>query len=425
MSIYDDLVIRQEGNIGMYTMQGKCGGCRSGSLETIFDFGQVPLAGYFPKTDEFSSPLLPMQLLQCMTCELHQISPNLSDTELFSDYRYVSSIGMKSHFEEFASWFTSTQNPPLTSRIVEIGCNDGPLLTTLSDYGFNPIGIDPASNIVQIAREKGLRVINDFFGKDALTKYQELQEVDFIISSNSFAHISDIYSIAETISNALTQGGKFVVEVQSFIKILEKNAFDFIYHEHKYYYTLKSISTLLGQFGLNLLEYLEIPTHGGSYRLVFGKNTPSSSSTILTALAREENYLKEREIGKSISKYKSELSRVDEFLQMMTESGKKVIAFGASGRGNMLLADLPYTRKILPGVIDESPERVGRLMSQNGVPVISFEQINTQQFDVILVLAWNFLDAIMSKWGAADCIFVVPLPEFKIISSQLHKEIRG
>jgi SAM-dependent methyltransferase len=418
-------VKKQESNLKSYSEVVRCGGCRSISLETIFDFGQVPLAGYFPKVDDSLIPLLPMQLLQCKACELYQISPDLYDSDLFSDYRYVSSIGMQSHFDELASWFVSTQNAALDSKIIEFGCNDGPLLSALSAHGFSPIGIDPATNIVDIAKAKGLRVINDFFGKEALSKYEEIQGVDFIFSSNSFAHISDIYSIAETISQSLNAGGRFIVEVQSFVSILEKNAFDFIYHEHKYYYTLKSISGLLEQFGLNLLEYWAISTHGGSYRLVFGKNTSNSNSKAYDAVARETEYLKGKKIVDCISKYRFELGKVDEYLKIESESGKRVIAFGASGRGNMLLANLPSTRSILPGVIDQSPERVGRLMAQNGVPVMSFDLINTLDYEVVLVLAWNYLDAIISKWGVADCEFVVPLPEFKVISGRSHKEIRS
>lgn len=417
------MVSNQEENFDRYSFVSKCGGCKSSSLETIFDFGEVPLAGYFPKVDDYIIPLLPMQLLQCKTCELYQISPDVHDSDLFRDYRYVSSIGMQSHFDEFASWFVDTQNPPPTSKIIEFGCNDGPLLSALSAHGFSPIGIDPATNIVNRAKAKGLRVINDFFGKEALSMYEEIQGVDFIFSSNSFAHISDIYSIAETISKSLNARGRFIVEVQSFVSILEKNAFDFIYHEHKYYYTLKSISTLLKQFGLNLLEHWAVSTHGGSYRLVFGKDIPNSNGTAFDAVAREEEYLQGKEIADCISKYRFELSKVDEYLKTEIESGKRVIGFGASGRGNMILANLPSTCTMLSGVIDQSPERVGRLMAQNGVPVIGFDQINTLDYDVVLVLAWNYLDAIMSKWGAADCKFVVPLPEFKVISGRSHKEI--
>ena len=414
-----------EVNVETYSEIIRCGGCRSKSLEITFDFGLVPLAGYFPRVDESLIPLLPMKLLQCNVCELYQISPDLLDTELFSDYRYVSSIGMQQHFDELASWFIRTQKPAQNSRIVEFGCNDGPLLTALTSQGFDPIGIDPATNIVEIARAKGLRVINDFFGTDALSKYEEIQDADFIFSSNSFAHISDIYSIAETISKSLTPEGRFIVEVQSFPSILEKNAFDFIYHEHKYYYTLKSISNLLGQFGLILLEHWAIPTHGGSYRLVFGKTSPDSNSSLTDALAWEDEFLNGKSIAECISKYKYELRKVDEFLQKEFESGKKLIAFGASGRGNMLLANLPCTRRILPAVIDQSPERIGRLMSQNGVPVTDFDQLNIKEFDVVLVLAWNHLEAIMSKCVGADCVFVVPLPEFKIISNRSHREKLG
>jgi hypothetical protein len=235
-----------------YESLTNCGGCGSTLLFEAYNFGEVPIAGHFPLKAEDVLPLVPMSLMFCSDCTLVQISPNLDDNYLFSDYRYISSVGMKSHFTELAQWFITREAPAKGARILEIGCNDGPLLQCLSDLGFSPMGIDPAKNIVEKARKSGLNVINDFFNESALEKYKELRDVDYIFSSNSFAHISDIKSIAKSISIALSNKGKFVVEVQSFVELVKKNAFDFVYHEHKYYYTINSISRMMSQYGLHL-----------------------------------------------------------------------------------------------------------------------------------------------------------------------------
>jgi SAM-dependent methyltransferase len=397
-----------------------CGACRANALTIAYDFGLVPLAGYFPRLGDEVIPNLPMKLLKCEECELFQISPDVSDDYLFRDYRYISSIGMQNHFNELATWFRETQNTRPDSRIVEFGCNDGPLLSSLKELGFDPVGIDPARNIVELAREKGLRVINDFFGPDALILHEEINNADFIFSSNSFAHISDIYSIAETVSKALRPEGRFIVEVQSLVKILETNAFDFVYHEHKYYYTLKSISNLLGQFGLSLISASNIQSHGGSYRLVFEKNQSLVTEEIVSEILREEQFLKKMPISQGIRKYIQTLNQVDEYLDIQNKSGKKIIAFGASGRGNMILAHLPKTRGFLVSVLDESPERIGRQMAQNGIKITGLGDVNLAECDAILVLAWNYLEVIIEKLIQFNGIYITPLPIFRTIPAPNH-----
>lgn len=406
-----------------YNFLDKCAGCGSSRLSLSFDFEKVPLAGYFPKIGEEIIDLLPMELLYCENCKLHQISPNLDDSYLFSDYRYVSSIGMQGHFNELASWFVANLNPSPECKILEIGCNDGPLLEALTNIGFSPIGIDPAENITQIARKKGFKVINDFFGLPALSKYQEIQNMDYIFSSNSFAHISDIESIAECVAKSLVPSGKFIVEVQSLFQLVEKGEMDFIYHEHKYYYTIESISNLLNRFGLYLEKCVEVEAHGGSYRFIFSKNEDMSDlSTRNLVNAEIKHQLDASKLQISVNKFKREMERLDDFLCQAQERNLSIAAFGASGRGNMILGNLSKSKFGIKFVIDESPERVGRLMAQNNLLIRDFEDVDCAQIDILVILAWNFSEQIISKWRSEKTSFVLPLPTFTLISRDTSRD---
>lgn len=401
----------------------RCGACQSENLMLTHDFGNVPLAGYFPKSEETPINSIPMKLLFCADCTLQQISPDISDEYLFEDYRYISSIGMQKHFNELADWFVEQCKPSKSAKILEFGCNDGPLLTALSDRGFSPIGIDPASNIVQRAIEKGLTVINEFFSLNSVNRYSELQELDYIFSSNSFAHISEISSIAEAISAALAPNGRFIVEVQSFVSILETSAFDFIYHEHKYYYTLESISNLMKRFDLHLEDANLIPTHGGSYRLIFGKSEKEQNLKTRDLITRENNFiLNFKSIRTAITKYEFELKRLDEMIESLHAKGNRIIAFGASGRGNMLLGKLLRSRVLIEKVIDESPERFGRLMAQNQIPIEPLIGFDFNEYTTIVLLAWNYSDAIMQKLENTHLDFLIPLPTLTRIASKHHKD---
>jgi SAM-dependent methyltransferase len=407
--------LEKNSNLGL-TERRLCASCISDSLSEVYDFGQVPLAGYFPHKGETFLPLLPMKLLFCEECSLYQISPDISDDYLFRDYRYISSVGMQSHFDRLSEWFVATEKPALDSRILEFGCNDGPLLDALVRLGFSPIGIDPAVNIVELAHAKGLTVIADFFNLEAVRKYDQLRNLDYIFSSNSFAHISKIRDVAAAVSAALAPGGKFIVEVQSVDLMYQKKAFDFIYHEHKYYYSVESMCSLLGQFEMSLVSFMKIDTHGGSLRLMFEKNSQPPQEK--KNEKEKRNYLSvgPRELGLAISDYAEELKKLDLKIQLMVSQGKRIAAFGASGRANMLLGNLPILRTALRYVIDESPERIGRLMAQNEVEIVSLDDFVNQEVEVMVILAWNFAESIISKLNPRNIEVVIPLPTLDVLT---------
>jgi len=394
----------------------KCASCTNSELNEIYDFGLVPLAGYFPipgtEDEEFR---IPMRLLYCLDCTLVQISPDVSDELLFHDYRYISSVGMQSHFNDFANWFKTQFQYNSSANILEIGCNDGPLLSSLTQLGYKPIGIDPAENIVQLAKIKGLNVINDFFNKETVEKHNLSEKFDVIISCNSFAHVSNILSFAQTISRTLNENGIFIVEVQSLFDMKNSNSIDFIYHEHKYYYSLSSITYLLFKCGLHLIDGFKIPTHGGSYRLVFSKNNATKSNR-LKALEQNEviDFNFEKLLIESIQTFMNQISNTANFLRKCKLENKKVIAFGASGRANMLLSYLGTQANTIEVVFDESPERIGRIMGFSGIPIEAFNKIDTCDYDYLIVLAWNYTESLIPRLPNKGKI-ICPLPVFRIV----------
>ena len=389
-----------------------CASCTGNHLETIWEFGDTPLAGYFPKPSERNGQnMIPMTLIGCSDCGLVQILQDISDSWLFKDYRYISSIGMAQHFLNFGEWFESQSYTDKAIEILEIGCNDGPLLEVLRNSGYNPIGIDPALNIVKIAHTKGLNVINDFFSIDTVNKYSFIKKYDVVISCNSFAHISEIRAIAEAVSLALKNTGHFIVEVQSIAALLESKAIDFIYHEHKYYYSIQTLSNLMKQFGLHLVDGSLIETHGGSYRLVFVKGREKPSLSIEEMIRNESNIdLTFPQITKGISNFIETIKSISDYLNREFNSGKRIIAFGASGRGNILLHNLNISN-ILKYVLDESPERVGRLMALSGIPVEDFSELDEADYDICIILAWNYSEAIQKKWHHKNKLLITPLPQ--------------
>jgi len=396
----------------------ECAGCGSTGLEVIWDFKNVPLAGYFPvEGTENLKNLIPMKLIQCSNCMLVQINPNVSDNLLFEDYRYISSVGMQRHFNEFAEWFAASFSPKKECAILEIGCNDGPLLQSLTKFGFSPVGIDPASNIVKLAKDKGLQVVNDFFSSDSVEKYGFESKFDYIIACNSFAHISKISEIAEAVSFALKENGRFIVEVQSFYALVNSFAFDFVYHEHKFYYTLRSVESLLNNYGLYLIDVETIESHGGSYRLTFSNSIKIKSDRLILEMKKESGskISSIEDVKLKIKMFMNNIEHLGKELAELKDSNLKIIGFGASGRANMQLSYLGEKASLIDYVVDESKERIGRNLAFSGVPIKDYEDLKDDDYDVCVILAWNFADQIMGKMQHLGKIFIIPFPEFKAI----------
>ena len=395
-----------------------CQACDSPNLQLIYDFGEVALAGYFPFEHNKKLPLLEMKLIFCPNCKLIQTSPNISDDFLFDEYRYVSSIGMRDHFRDLAEWWFKSEKPNKSSKILEIGCNDGPLLFALSDLGFKPIGIDPAKNIVRRSKNSGLRIIEDYFNSSSIFKYSELQGLDYIFSSNSFAHISNIGEIAKSVANALNSNGKLILEVQSFPELVRNNTFDFVYHEHKYYYTVESLTNLFNKNGLFLTYGTTTASHGGSYRLVFSKKKSTLNLETKTFIQREN--VVDMTVGgirNSIDKFYREIDNLKFLLEKLSLDNQKITAFGASGRANMILSALGSHRNLIDCVLDESPERIGRQMAQFNLKIKPFSSFDCNKTDYLLILAWNYTEIIIEKWTNKNTKFIIPLPKFKVISN--------
>ncbi len=392
-----------------------CPTCASANLELIFDFDKVPLAGYFPKPGMSSSDFLfPMKLIVCRDCDLLFISPDISDSLLFEDYRYVSSVGMASHFESFTNWFQNYFGNLEKPNILEIGCNDGPLLNAFHQNGIEAEGIDPATNIVELAQAKGLKVINDYFNEKSLESYQMRGKYDFIISCNSFAHISEIGNIANSVGKALSNNGIFIVEVQAAYRMIQGRSFDFIYHEHKYYYTLRSIENLLKRSGLYLIDGINIDSHGGSYRLIFSKKKLDKTEGLLLMERNEsDGTLTAENIKSAIQEFMIEIENLSKLIGEIANSGKKICGFGASGRANMLVHYLGGSSRMIEEIFDESQERSSRELGCSKVPISYYLAGSEIQYDYCVILAWNFETQIKKKIPSGPK-FITPLPKIAI-----------
>ena len=146
-----------------YQKREECASCDGKNLHQILNLGDVPLAGYFPSEDQLNDErAYPLKLLFCNDCKLVQTDSVINPDIMFREYRYLSSIGLSKHFTELANILDRRYNIR-NKKILEIGCNDGVLLKPLKELGADVYGVDPATNIIKLALDKGLNVVNDYF----------------------------------------------------------------------------------------------------------------------------------------------------------------------------------------------------------------------------------------------------------------------
>jgi SAM-dependent methyltransferase len=392
----------------------QCASCNGNTFTEVYNFGEIPLAGSFPlDKDKNVIDYYPLSILMCSKCSLVQTDTLIEPEVLFKDYRYVSSVGMQKHFNSYADWLIQVEGVTSESEILEFGCNDGPLLWALNERGIKAKGIDPATNIIKLGIEKGLDIEDSFFNHPVASLKEWGSKFDYILSSNSFAHITDIKSVVKGVEYSLKDEGKFIFEVQYLVDLVDKFQFDFMYHEHLYYYTLTSLKNLLEPLGLKILDFERIPIHSGSIRVIAGKEKlwgTSNIDKIQKQIKLEEKYLNLNNFSLSIKKSLSDLK-----LFLDNNSNKKIVGYGASGRANTVIGTMGLNSHQIDYIIDESPERYYRFTSNGKIPILPPELIE-EDVDYIIILAWNFADMIIEKTKHLGIPFIIPFPEIQIIN---------
>jgi len=390
----------------------ECACCSNEDFDTIYNFGDIPLAGSFPlEADKNNINKYPLSIIMCPNCKLVQTDTLIEPDVLFKDYRYISSVGMQKHFNQYADWLITKEKVTNDTQILEFGCNDGPLLDALKKRGINnTVGIDPATNIVELGRKKNLNLIDDFFNYEFASKKGWANKYDYILASNTFAHITDINSVVKGVEFALKKDGKFIFEVQYLVDLVDKFQFDFMYHEHLFYYTLTSLNNLLSKHGLKIIDVERIPIHGGSIRVIATKDhSIIRNFKVDQLIENERNY---DDLSKFSLSIENSLNNLKEFLE--ENKCKKIIGYGASGRANVVVGTLDLNDTNIAYIIDESPERYNRFTSNGKIPIYPPEDIEVD-VDYILIFAWNFADMIIEKTKHLGIPYVIPFPQIKII----------
>jgi len=402
----------------------KCRFCDSGVTE-ILDFGKVALAGAFLKPSAFASEKkYPLRLGFCESCSAAQLLDLVEPAVMFKDYFYFTSSTQtgREHYRRYAGEISARFRP---SSVLEIGCNDGGLLKLLADDGAKTvIGVDPASNVVGAISDPRVEIVNDFFDERIASQIvAQHGRMQMVIANNVIAHVPDINGFTQAICDVLHDDGVFIAESHYIGNMLLQTQYDWIYHEHAYYYSLISLSKHLSRFGLQVFDIQLRQTHGGSMRYYICKMGKWRVSDKVEQLAWDELRHGFGTI-KAFRTFATNTERQrDSLVSLLGEfqaNGARVVGYGACGRGNAVLQYCGLTSLGLPYIVDDAPAKVGFHTPGSHIPIYNREIMDKDRPDYALLFAWPYMDEIRAKCGLK---MIVPFPTVHIIEqNRPHEE---
>jgi SAM-dependent methyltransferase len=405
-----------------------CRFCAAPLRDTFVDLGMSPLCESYVPPERLGAmePFYPLHTRVCGQCLLVQLEEFVAPEDIFTEYAYFSSYSDSwvAHARDYVAAAVERFGLDADSLVLELASNDGYLLQHVVARGIPALGIEPAANVAETARERGIDTVVAFFGRELADRLVAAgHRADLLVANNVLAHVPDLNDFVGGMERVLAKHGVITIEFPHLERLIAENQFDTIYHEHFSYFSFLTAQTVLGAHGLEVFDVEHLDTHGGSLRVYaqrrFGGSHPVCTRVI--ALARRE-----RVLGLDrIEGYRAFERRVVEtkwalleFLHRCRRDGKRVAGYGAPGKGNTLLNYCGIRADLLEFTVDRNPYKQGKFLPGTHIPIHEPEALERARPDFILILPWNLTDEIVDQlsyareWGAR---FVVPIPKVTIL----------
>lgn len=408
----------------------KCRHCKETVTQPFIDLGSAPPSNAYLTAETLKGPekWFPLRVLVCTNCWLVQTEDFANFEELFDDeYAYFSSFSTSwlQHAEKYVESMTSRFGLNSDSHVVEVAANDGYLLQYVQKKGIPCTGVEPTKTTATAAREKGISIIEAFFGRElARSMVADGKMADLTAANNVLAHVPDINDFVGGFAVLLKPNGVSTFEFPSLLNLCAENQFDTIYHEHFSYLSLTAVKRILEENGLSVFDVEKLKTHGGSLR-VFAQRTDTGKHEVTEAVHAQ--LAEEKEAGvTSVEFYQNFQKRADavkddliDFLLRAKKEGKTVAAYGAAAKGNTFLNYAGIRPDLLSFVVDRNPNKQNKYMPGSRIEISNEDRLRNEKPDYIVILPWNLSDEVIKQldyaksWGAQ---FVTAIPKLAVRS---------
>jgi 2-polyprenyl-3-methyl-5-hydroxy-6-metoxy-1,4-benzoquinol methylase len=406
----------------------RCRACESPLHHSVVDLGMSPLSNSYLRAEQLNQPepFYPLHARVCSACFLVQVAQVETPENIFGDYAYFSSYSESwlRHARAFAAGVIERFRLDQNSRVVEIASNDGYLLQYFQAKGIPVLGVEPARNVAEVAREKGILTRIQFFGTSAAQRMlSEGEQADLLIANNVLAHVPDLNDFVGGLKLVLKPQGVLSIEVPHLLRMLAGNQFDTIYHEHFSYFSLSTAENLFCRHRLRVFDIEELATHGGSLRLYLchSENSRGPSTERVAQIKKCELDAGILALG-TYSRFadrvrQAKLALLD-FLINAKKAGKSIVGYGAPAKGNTLLNYCGVGKDLIEYTVDVSPHKQGRFLPGSRIPIFHPDKIRLTRPDFVLILPWNLRHEVQEslseirEWGGR---FVVPIPTAEVL----------
>jgi SAM-dependent methyltransferase len=395
----------------------RCRLCASDRLERVLCLTPTPLADAYVLPDEASKPqpVFPLDVFLCASCGYTGLLDVVRAEEIYPDYIYetASSLGLVAHFQQLADRLVGQLHLPAEALAVDIGSNDGALLRALKAHGLRVLGVDPARAIAAQATAAGVETMPSFFTQAlGVQLRRERGPATLITANNIIANVDDLDDVVAGVRELLAPDGAFVFETAYLADLMANMVFDFIYHEHLSYFSVRPLASFFRRHGMQLTHVERTPTKGGSMRCtVQSADNPPQASVSEFIAAEEAAGLSGRQPFDRFSA-RIESARSD-FQALLDGVGGRVDGYGASATSTTLI----YHFKMGPqlgALYDDYAAKQGRLSPGLQLPVLPSSQLYQRRPGAVVVLAWRYFEPIQAshrEYLAQGGRFLIPLPE--------------
>jgi len=404
-----------------------CRYCDSPLRTPFLDLGVMALANSYIENgkqsdDEFKCSL---SVTRCDKCDLVQLTHIVPPEKMFSHYLYVSSTTktFQKHFLDYAK-SVSHKIGKEKGLSIDIGSNDGLLLSSFQKVGFRAVGVEPAKNLSDSANKNGFKTINKFFDASCVDEIKErFGFADVVTANNVFAHINDVQSVCRNVYELLSDDGIFVIEFPYLIEMMDGLLFDMIYHEHLSYLSVTSLKYLMARFDFELFAIDQVNSHGGSLRVFIKKKSANykMSNEVAEMLRKESHggYLSDaacEQFGNRVIETKHSLRK---YISDIRSRGKSVSGYGAAAKASTIINFCKFTNEDINFIVDDNALKQNHLMPGSRIPIMPSSYLKKHPSDFVIIFAWNFAAEIIGKLEdlkQKGVKFIIPLPQPRVVA---------
>ena len=407
----------------------QCRFCKTELNNVFIDLVNIPASNSFLTSDQLNEPetFYPLKVYTCHQCFLVQVDEYKKSDSIFdSNYVYFSSYSTSwlQHAKTYTELMTDRFGYNENSLVVEVASNDGYLLQYFQQKNIPVLGIEPTANTAEVAKEKGVDSVIDFFGKRLANELTAKNiKADLLLGNNVLSHVPDILDFVEGLKIMLKETGVITMEFPHLMQLVDNNQFDTIYHEHFSYLSFHTVQQIFESQGLVMFDVEEIPTHGGSLR-IYARHHNDHTKVItenVAALLAKENAKGLNGLSYYANFQQKALKvklDITEFLILQKRAGKRVAAYGAAAKGNTMLNYCGIKNDLIDFVVDANPHKQHKFLPASHIPVVNEQYLKDAQPDFVIIFPWNLKDEITKQlsyikdWGGK---FVVAVPYLQII----------